>query len=112
MDRKKKIRRAFILSASVYVIINIFIFGIMNAYVNTNNTVSRDHLVMASVSEINEKTTLKILDRTFELDKDSIFKTAGTAGLYAMMPNKLRVCTDIILNGKNFLKTVDKVKKQ
>ncbi len=97
MERKRKIRRAFILIFAFYIVINIFIFGLMKAYINTNNIVSRNQLVMASVTEKKDTIKIKVLSKSFELDKDNAMKSAAEACVYAIMPENARVCTDIIL---------------
>lgn len=103
MTHKRKIKRIFILAAFLYITINIFIFGIMNAYINTNNTVSKNQLVMASVSENANITNIKILGRSFEIKKQTTAKNVSKACIYALMSEKLRICIDVILNGKELL---------
>ncbi|MBE6844426.1 MAG: hypothetical protein E7508_01745 [Ruminococcus sp.] len=103
MERKRKIRRAFILTAAIYVIINIFIFGLMRAYINTNNIISRNQLVMASVSENRDKKTINILGKNFEIDKSNTAGTLAKLCTYTVMSDKLRICTDIILKSKEFI---------
>ncbi len=97
MERKKKIRRAFILIFAVYTIINIFIFGLMKAYVNTNNTVSKNQLVMASVFENPDTTSIEILGKSFEIPKENTEKTIAEICIYTLMTDKIRICTDLIL---------------
>lgn len=103
MERKRKIRRAFILIFAFYIVINIFIFGLMKAYINTNNIVSRNQLVMASVIEKEDTTKIKVLGKSFEFDKDNAVKSATEACIYAIMPEKARVCTDIILTFRDII---------
>ncbi|MBQ8435748.1 MAG: hypothetical protein IJX24_07055 [Oscillospiraceae bacterium] len=103
MERKRKVRRAFLLTAAIYIIINIFLFGLIKAYINTNNIVSRNHLVMASVSECNDITTIRILGKNFEIDKNNNTGTIAKICTYAVMSDKLRICTDIILKTKDII---------
>lgn len=103
MERKRKIRRAFILISAFYIVINVFIFGLMKAYINTNNIISRNQIVMASVSQNNTKTKINILGKDFEFDKNDAVKSAAEACVYAIMPEKARVCTDIILTFKDVI---------
>lgn len=103
MERKKKIRRAFILIFAFYVIINIFIFGLMTAYMKTNNILSRNKLVMASVTENSETKNIKILDKSFVIDKNNSIKSISEICIYALIPEKIRVCTDVVLTFKDIL---------
>lgn len=103
MERKGKVRRAFLLTAAVYIILNIFLFGLIKAYINTNNTVSRNQLVMASVSETNDKTTIKLLGKNFEIDKNNNAETIAKICTYTVMSDKLRICTDIVLKSKDII---------
>ena len=104
MKHKRKVKRAFILIFSVYAIANIFIFGFMNAYVNTNNIVSKNQLVMASVTESNDETRLKILGKRFVIPKENTEKTIAEVCVYTLMTDKMRVCTDLILKIKSLIK--------
>lgn len=97
MEHKRKVRRAFILGFSVYAIINIFIFGFMKAYVNTNNIVSKNHIVMASVTENKENKSIEILGRNFEIPKEDSERTIAEICVYTLMTDKMRICTDLIL---------------
>lgn len=103
MERKRKIRRVFILIFAFYAIINIFIFGLMTAYMKTNNILSRNKLVMASVTENSETKNIKILNKNFVIDKDNSIKSLAEICTYALIPEKVRVCTDIILTFKDII---------
>lgn len=104
MERKRKIRRGFFLAFSIYFIINIFIFGLMKAYLNTSNMVKRDHLVMMEVSQNTEKTEIQVLGKNFVINKnDNIEKIAETI-IYFVMPYKLRACTDIVMQCEDKIK--------
>ncbi len=104
MERKKKIRRVFTLIISLYIILNILIFGMMNAYMETNNVLSKNQLVMVSVTENVNKTNIEILGKNFEIDKNNTAKTIVQACTYTLMPEKIRVCTDVILTFRNIVK--------
>ena len=69
----------------------------MKAYLNTNNIISREHIVMASVSQNNENTEIKILGKSFIINKSKIAQPLAETLLYIFMPYKLRTCTEIII---------------
>ncbi len=98
MERKRKIRRASILIMSVYIFVNIFVFGLMKAYMNTNNIISKNRLVMASVTATENITNVEILGKSFEINTQDNKKNISQLAVYALMNDKARVCTDIILN--------------
>ena len=102
MNNKRKTRRAFILFFAVYIIINVFVFGFMKAYVNTNNIISKNHLVMASITENQDKTNIKILGKSFAIDKKNTEKTISEVCIYTLMTDKIRICTDLILQFREF----------
>lgn len=104
MERKRKIRRAFILTLGIYIIINIFIFGLMKAYLNTNNIVSRNQIVMASVSQENENTEINVLGKKIIVNKNKASEKLTESLLYFMMPYKLRACTEIVIKCEDFFK--------
>ncbi|MBQ3566265.1 MAG: hypothetical protein IJA12_03720 [Oscillospiraceae bacterium] len=103
MERKRKIRRASILIMSVYIFVNIFVFGLMKAYMNTNNIISKNRLVMASVTETENRTNIEILGKSFEINTQDNIKKFSQLAVYALMNDKARVCTDIILNAVSYL---------
>lgn len=98
MTRKKKIRRFFIVAACVYVIINLFVYGLMTAYMNTNNTVSSKKVVMADVSADGETTKVNILGKEFSLQRENEFDKAMEATVYIAMPFKIRLCTELLIH--------------
>ena len=98
MERKRKIRRFFILAVCFYIIVNAFLFGLMNAYLNTNNIVSKNQLIMASVTQTEKTTKINILGKEISINKNETLKAVSQAVLYTVMPEKVRFCTDIILN--------------
>lgn len=101
MERKRKIRRAFLLAVCIYIIINMFIFGLMKAYLNTNNTASRNQIVMASVSQNTEKTEIEILGKNFSINKNQKAEKIAETVLYLFMPYKIRACTEIVIKCEN-----------
>ncbi len=103
MNRKKKIRRAFLLAFFIYIIINMFIFGLMRAYLNTNNIASRDKIAMASLSQNAEKTEIKILGKNFSINKKNKNENIAQAFLYILLPYNVRACTEIVIGCENAL---------
>lgn len=103
MHRKKKIRRAFLLALCIYIIINMLIFGLMKAYLNTNNIVSRNKIAMASLSRSAETTEIKILNKKFIINKDREIENITQTFLYILMPYNIRACTEIIIGCENTL---------
>ncbi len=101
MEKRKKIRRAFMLAFFIYIIINIFIFGLMKAYLNTNNIVSRNQLVMASIEQNSQKTEIEILGKNFSINKNQKSEKVVETVLYLLMPDKIRACTEIVIQCKN-----------
>ena len=97
MNRKKKIRRVFFLAASIYIVLNIFIFGLMTAYVNSNNIASPDRIAMAEVNSTADQTKFKVLGKTFTMEKDKAVQNSVLAAVYLIMPHKMRACTEIVL---------------
>lgn len=112
MERKRKIRRASILILSVYIFVNVFVFGLMKAYMNTNNIISKDRLVMASVTETENMTNIKILGKSFQINTRDNAKNISQIAVYAIMSDKARACTDIILNLTSSAKEIILAKKQ
>ncbi len=96
MTRKKKIRRAFLLAAGIYIIINIFIFGFMTAYINTNNIVSSDKVVMAEINENSEITNIEILGKEVTIEKNSRGKKIAETAVYTIMPYSFRISSEIV----------------
>ncbi len=96
MTRKKKIRRAFLLAAGIYIIINIFIFGLMIAYVNTNNIVSSDKVVMAEIKNSAQTTNIEILGKDVTIEKNSEIEKISETAVYALMPYCFRFSAEII----------------
>lgn len=103
MHRKKKIRRAFLLALCIYIIINMLIFGLMRAYLNTNNIVSRDKIAMATLSQNAEKTEINILGKKFSIYKNHNAKNLAQAFLYILLPYNVRACTEIVIRCENAL---------
>ncbi|MGN0612565.1 MAG: hypothetical protein ACI4JB_01560 [Porcipelethomonas sp.] len=97
MERKRKVRRAFFLAFSIYIVINIFIFGLMKAYLNTNNIVSREQLVMASVNKDENSTEINILGRKITINESAAKDTVTQAAAYILLPVKARTCAEIII---------------
>ena len=96
MTRKKKIRRAFLLAAGIYIIINIFIFGLMIAYVNTNNIVSSDKVVMAEIKNSAQTTNIEILGKDVTIEKNSEIEKISETAVYALMPYSFRISSEIV----------------
>ncbi|MGN1481463.1 hypothetical protein [Porcipelethomonas sp.] len=97
MERKKKIKRAAILAVFIYIMINGFVWGLMKAYLNSYNTVSKEQLVMAEVNNSKQKTEIKILNKKFYIDKNKTFQNTAGIILYILMPDKAKLSTEIVM---------------
>ena len=96
MNRRKKIKRIFLLFIAIYIILNVFIFGLMTAYINTNNMVSSDKIVMAELNKDPSKTSVEILgnDMTIKNSKKMINKSEVI--LYTASPQSFRIAGQIV----------------
>ncbi len=97
MERKKKLKRAAILSVFIYIMINGFIWGFMKAYMNSHNIFSNEHLAMAEVQKSEDKTEIKILNKNFSIDKNKTAENTAGILLYILMPDKVRTSTELIM---------------
>ena len=65
MNNKRKIKRASILAVIIYIMINGFVWGLMKAYINSYNSINRDKLVMAQITDKPDGKEIKILGGSF-----------------------------------------------
>ncbi len=96
MSGRKKVFRAITVSVCIYIILNILIYGIMTAYLNTGNIIHEDKLVMAEIYEQDDKKNIRILGREYSFNMNNSIDTAVGAILYCLTPDKVRVCTQLI----------------
>lgn len=102
MEKKRKIKRAAILTAFIYIMINGFVWGLMKAYLNTYNIINKNQLVMAKVTNEKSGTEIKILNKKFYLSKkQSMNNTAGII-LYIVLPDKYKATAEIIMQCVHF----------
>jgi len=103
MNRKKKIRRCFILIFSVYIILNYFVFGFIKAYVNTNNTINKEQLAIAYINDEQNIRNIEVLGKNFIIDKNNNINEYLRIGIYTVMTDKMRISADIVFNLKKYI---------
>ena len=102
MTGRKKTLRIVVMIVSIYIILNILIYGIMTAYMNTKNILSEDKLTMAEVNESGKHTKITILGMEYTADIEQDTGNAITAFLYCAANEKIRACAELITHAKEY----------
>lgn len=92
MNNKRKIKRASILAVIIYIMINGFVWGLMKAYINSYNSINRDKLVMAQITDKPDGKEIKILGGSFIIPENN----SDTQAVYTANMSKIfrRLQTD------------------
>ena len=102
MTGRKKVLRNIAAAVCVYIILNVLIYGIMTAYMNTRNILNEDKLTMAEVSGSGEQTKIKILGREYSADISPEAVGNITAVLYCTANEKIRACAELMTQAREY----------
>ena len=102
MTARKKVLRNIVTVVCVYIILNVLIYGIMTAYMNTRNILSEDKLTMAEISGNGEQTSIKILGREYSANISEQTLGTVTAVLYCAANEKIRACAELLTQAREY----------
>lgn len=107
--KKSKTKRAVILAVCIYIMINGLVYGLLKAYLNSHNAVSREQWKMASVTKKGQAAEITVLDSSFTIDLSNAAEGASAVCIYTVLPDKVRAAARIIMHcGKIFQQELQK----
>lgn len=91
---KKGYKRHIFLGVMLYVMLNCFAIGFMKVYMSSYNSVNREQLVMAQISDNENGKTVSIMGNSFTVStkKESPSKQA----FRTLVPIKIRIAEEIV----------------
>ena len=97
MNNKTKIKRASILAFIIYIMINGFVWGLMKAYINSYNSINRDKLVMAQITDKPDGKEIKILGGSFIIPENNSDTQAVYTAAWSLMPDKIKAAAKLFM---------------
>ena len=102
MTGKKKILRCIFTVVCVYIILNVLVYGIMTAYMNTSNMISEDKLTMAEVRKSGKQTRIKILGKEYSAEINDDTSSTVLTLLYCTASEKIRACAELLIQAREY----------
>ena len=88
MNNKRKIKRASILAVIIYIMI---------AYINSYNSINRDKLVMAQITDKPDGKEIKILGGSFIIPENNSDTQAVYTAAWSLMPDKIKAAAKLFM---------------
>ncbi len=101
--KKSKTKRAVILAVFIYIMINGLVYGLLKAYLNSHNAVSREQWKMASVTKKGHAAEITVLDSSFTIDLSNAVEGASAVCIYTVLPDKVRAAARVIMHCGRFV---------
>ncbi|MCM1225874.1 MAG: hypothetical protein NC320_00410 [Clostridium sp.] len=103
----RKLKRASILAVIIYVMINLFVWGLMKAYINSHNAVNHDKLVMAEISDDKDGKRVSIMGNSFCVPEKEREKNGVDNALLSLLPSEIKAVSEIFrLSGQEIVQEV------
>lgn len=91
----RNFKRRITLAVIIYIMINCFAWGIMKAYINSHNCVSRDKLVMAQISDTENGKKVSVIGGSITIPDEKHRENDVYSSIKTLIPLKIRVAEEI-----------------